>query len=93
MTHIQTDFEIRQADLEDLPVILELIKALAEYEHLSGEVVETEEFLEMVVLQAIIILHSKEFFSWIKSESKLFPSASMLKKSGFSNLMSATGLT
>ena len=46
MTEIQTDFEIRQADLEDLPVILELIKALAEYEHLSGEVVATEEMLE-----------------------------------------------
>ena len=49
MTKIQTDFEIRQADLEDLPVILELIKALAEYEHLSGEVVATEELLEVTL--------------------------------------------
>ena len=49
MTEIQTDFEIRQADLEDLPVILELIKALAEYEHLSGEVVATEELLEVTL--------------------------------------------
>ena len=49
MTEIQTDFEIRQANLEDLPVILELIKALAEYEHLSGEVVATEELLEVTL--------------------------------------------
>ena len=49
MTEIQTDFEIRQADLDDLPVILELIKALAEYEHLSGEVVATEELLEVTL--------------------------------------------
>ena len=49
MTEIQTDFEIRQADLEDLPVILELIKALAEYEHLSDEVVATEELLEVTL--------------------------------------------
>ena len=49
MTEIQTDFEIRQADLEDLPVILELIKDLAEYEHLSGEVVATEELLEVTL--------------------------------------------
>ena len=49
MTEIQTDFEIRKADLEDLPVILELIKALAEYEHLSGEVVATEELLEVTL--------------------------------------------
>ena len=49
MTEIQTDFEIRQADLEDLPFILELIKALAEYEHLSGEVVATEELLEVTL--------------------------------------------
>ena len=46
MIEIQTDFEIRKADLEDLPVILELIKALAEYEHLSSEVVATEELQE-----------------------------------------------
>ena len=49
MTEIQTDFEIRQADLEDLPVILELIKALSEYEHLSGEVVATEELLKVTL--------------------------------------------
>ena len=49
MTEIQTDFEIRQADLDDLPVILELIKALAEYEHLSGEVVATKELLEVTL--------------------------------------------
>ena len=49
MTEIQTDFEIRQADLKDLPVILELIRALAEYEHLSGEVVATEELLEVTL--------------------------------------------
>lgn len=49
MTEIQTDYEIRQADLEDLPVILELIKALAEYEHLSDKVVATEELLEVTL--------------------------------------------
>ena len=49
MTEIQTDFEIRQAELEDLPVILELIKSLAEYENLSDEVVATEELLEVTL--------------------------------------------
>ncbi|HBJ47597.1 MAG TPA: N-acetyltransferase, partial [Deltaproteobacteria bacterium] len=35
MTEIKTDFEIRQAKEEDVPEILELIKALAEFENLS----------------------------------------------------------
>ena len=46
MTEIKTDFEIRQAEEDDLPEILELIKALAHYEHLSDEVVATEELLK-----------------------------------------------
>jgi GNAT superfamily N-acetyltransferase len=46
MTEIKTDFEIRQAKEEDLPEILELIKALAEFENLSDEVVATEELLK-----------------------------------------------
>ena len=46
MTEIKTDFEIRQAKEEDVPEILELIKALAEFENLSDEVVATEELLK-----------------------------------------------
>ena len=46
MTEIKTDFEIRQAGEEDVPEILELIKALAEFENLSDEVVATEELLK-----------------------------------------------
>ena len=47
MTEIKTDFEIRQAEEEDAPQILELIKALAEFENLSDEVVATEELLKI----------------------------------------------
>ena len=47
MTEIKTDFEIRQAEEEDVPEILELIKALAEFENLSEEVVATEELLKI----------------------------------------------
>ena len=47
MTEIKTDFEIRQAEEEDAPEILELIKALAEFENLSDEVVATEELLKI----------------------------------------------
>ena len=46
MTEIKTDFEIRQAKEEDVPEILELIKALAKFENLSDEVVATEELLK-----------------------------------------------
>ena len=49
MTEIKTDFEIRQAEEEDVPEILELIKALAEFENLSGEVVATEELLQITL--------------------------------------------
>ena len=49
MTEIKTDFEIRQAEEEDVPEILELIKALAEFENLSGEVVATEELLKITL--------------------------------------------
>ena len=47
MTEIKIDFEIRQAEEEDVPEILELIKALAEFENLSDEVVATEELLKI----------------------------------------------
>ena len=40
-----TGFTIRKAKEEDVPVILRFIKALAEYERLSHEVVATEEDL------------------------------------------------
>ena len=49
MTEIKTDFEIRQAKEEDVPEILELIKALAEFENLSDEVVATEELLKITL--------------------------------------------
>ena len=40
---IQPDFKIRPATINDVAVILALIKDLAEYEHLSHEVEATEE--------------------------------------------------
>ncbi len=49
MAGINTDFEIRQAEEEDVPEILELIKALAEFENLSEEVVATEELLKITL--------------------------------------------
>ena len=49
MTEIKTDFEIRQAEEEDVPEILELIKVLAEFENLSEEVVATEELLKITL--------------------------------------------
>ena len=49
MTEIKTDFEIRQAEEEDVPEILELIKALAEFENLSELVVATEELLKITL--------------------------------------------
>lgn len=39
-------FHIRKAEKEDIPVVLDFIKKLAEYEKLSHEVVATEEQLE-----------------------------------------------
>jgi len=39
------DFIIRAATREDVPTILQFIKALAEYENMLDEVVATEEFL------------------------------------------------
>ena len=50
MREIKTDFEIRQAEEEDVPEILELIKALAEFENLSEEVVATEELLKIKLI-------------------------------------------
>lgn len=38
-------FTIRRAEEKDVPAILALICAIAEYEHMSGEVVATEETL------------------------------------------------
>lgn len=40
-----SDFTIRRATVEDVPVVLSFIKALAEYEKLEHEVVATEELL------------------------------------------------
>jgi GNAT superfamily N-acetyltransferase len=42
MTH---NFEIKPATIEDVPLILDFIKALAKYEKLAHEVVATEEIL------------------------------------------------
>ena len=39
-------FNIRKAEKKDVPLILDFIKKLAEYEHLSHEVVATEDDLE-----------------------------------------------
>ena len=42
---MQKDFSIRRARPDDAPIILELIKGLAEYEKLAHEVVATEDRL------------------------------------------------
>jgi GNAT superfamily N-acetyltransferase len=39
------DFEIREAGINDIPVIMSFIRELAEYENLAHEVVATEEVL------------------------------------------------
>ena len=41
-----SNYVFRQATEQDVPLILEFIKALAEYEHLADEVVATEELLQ-----------------------------------------------
>jgi GNAT superfamily N-acetyltransferase len=41
-----SEFEIKPATIEDVPIILSFIKGLAEYEKLSHEVVATEEILQ-----------------------------------------------
>jgi GNAT superfamily N-acetyltransferase len=41
----RADFQIRPADVDDVPIILELIRDLATYERAPGEVVATEEQL------------------------------------------------
>jgi GNAT superfamily N-acetyltransferase len=46
---MRPDFEIRAADVEDVPVILELIRELATYERAPNEVVATEEQLVEVL--------------------------------------------
>jgi GNAT superfamily N-acetyltransferase len=43
--NIQSDFEIRPARIEDVPIILELIRDLATYERAPDEVTATEEQL------------------------------------------------
>src|SRR2546425_1232255 len=47
--NIQSDFEIRQAFIEDVPIILELIRDLATYERAPHEVTATEELLADVL--------------------------------------------
>jgi hypothetical protein len=42
---IQTDFAIRSARVEDVPIILQLIRDLATYERAPNEVAATEEQL------------------------------------------------
>ncbi|HZK88033.1 MAG TPA: hypothetical protein VFC27_02680, partial [Anaerovoracaceae bacterium] len=41
------NFRIRFAGIEDIPLILEFIKNLADYEHMLDEVVATEEILRV----------------------------------------------
>ena len=40
------NFTIRQADINDVSIILSFIKDLAEYENMSDQVVATEELLK-----------------------------------------------
>jgi GNAT superfamily N-acetyltransferase len=47
-----SEFEIKPASVEDVPVILTFIKGLAEYEKLAHEVVATEEILRETLFGA-----------------------------------------
>lgn len=49
MNSVNADFQIREARLADVPVILSLIKELAEYERAPDDVVATEESLREVL--------------------------------------------
>ncbi len=53
---------IRQAEKSDVQTILEFIKGLAEYEHLSHEVVATEELLTDAVFCANKVVYCKLAF-------------------------------
>jgi GNAT superfamily N-acetyltransferase len=59
------DFEIRPASKEQLPLVFDFIKALAEYEKLSHEVVATEKDLEKYLfgenkVAEVVIAYFKE---------------------------------
>lgn len=43
---MKNEFEIRATSVEDVPQILTFIKAIADYEHMSDQVVATEELLK-----------------------------------------------
>ncbi|HET7393522.1 MAG TPA: GNAT family N-acetyltransferase, partial [Candidatus Binatia bacterium] len=47
-----SDFEIRPAVVDDVPLILSFIKKLADYERLAHEVVATEESLRTTLFDA-----------------------------------------
>jgi GNAT superfamily N-acetyltransferase len=49
---VEADCEIRQATLADIPIILRLIRELAEYERAPNDVVATEEGLREVLFGA-----------------------------------------
>jgi GNAT superfamily N-acetyltransferase len=58
--------KVREASAEDVPLILTMIRELAEYEHLSHEVVATEDSLrewlfgEIPVAEVVIAEHGEE---------------------------------
>ena len=45
------NFKIREASEEDIPLILSLIKEIAEYEKMSDEVIATEETLRNSIFE------------------------------------------
>ncbi len=49
MEELQTSFQIRQAEIDDTAVILEMIRELADYEKLSDKVMATEELLKVTL--------------------------------------------
>jgi GNAT superfamily N-acetyltransferase len=63
--NVQSDFEIRPARVEDVPVILELIRELATYERAPDEVTATEEQLVDVLFgkrpaaEVLLAFHGK----------------------------------
>ncbi len=58
--NIQNNFEIRPARVEDVPVILGLIRELATYERAPDEVTATEEQLTRQRLRACVTCRSRQ---------------------------------
>ena len=69
---IQTDFKIRPARVEDVPIILQLIRDLATYERAPDEVTATEEQLVDVLFgerpaAEVLLAFEARIAGWVRS--------------------------